>query len=67
MKNELEIIVKESGLDKTKGQVLLDNFSDYFQIANDWEKKAKMILVTDAGQKAEMQMARTGRLFLREK
>jgi len=65
--NELEVIVKESGLDKTKAQVLLDNFSEYFQIASEWEKKASMILVTDAGQKAEMQMARVGRLFLREK
>ena len=67
MKNELEVIINESGLDKTKGQVLLDNFSGYFQIASEWEKKAKVIEVTNASQKAEMQMARTGRLFLRGK
>jgi len=67
MSDKLAVIVQESGLDKTKAQVLLDNFKDYFQIAGDWEKKAQMIVVTDASQIAEMQMARVGRLFLREK
>ncbi len=67
MKNDLALMIKESGLEQTKAQVLLDKFTGYFQIASDWEKKAKAITVTDAGQKAEMQMARTGRLFLREK
>ncbi len=67
MKNELEVIVKESGLDKTEAQDLLDNFTEYFEIASEWAKKASVIVVTDASQKAEMQMARTGRLFLREK
>jgi len=67
MENQLSVIVKESGLEKTKAQILLDNFSNYFQIAADWEKKAKAIVVTDASQVAEMQMARTGRLFLRLK
>ncbi len=65
--DKLAVIVKESGLEQTKAQVLLDKFTGYFQIASDWEKKAKVIVVTDAGQKAEMQMAKTGRLFLREK
>ena len=32
MEDKLLIIVKESGLEKTKAQVLLDNFSAYFQI-----------------------------------
>lgn len=67
MEDKLSVLVKDSGLEKTKAQVLLDNFSDYFQIASDWEKKAKAIVVSNADQKAEMQMARTGRLFLRDK
>ena len=67
MENQLSIIVRESGLEKTKAKVLLDNFSNYFEITADWENKAKAIVVTDASQKAEMQMARVGRLFLREK
>ena len=65
--NKLQLIIQESGLEKTKAQVMLDNFSDSFQIASDWEKKAKMIVVSSEKDTAEMQMARAGRLFLREK
>lgn len=63
----LQVIVKESGLEPTKAQVLLENFSGYFELAADWEKKAKAIVVTDEAQVAEMKMAREGRLFLRSK
>ncbi len=66
-KDQLSVIVSESGLEKTKAQVLLDNFSSYFEIVGEWEKKAKAIIVTDASQTAEMQMARAGRLFLLKK
>ena len=65
--NKLMVLVKESGLETTKAQVLLDQFSDYFKVAAEWETKAKHILVTDVSQIPDMKMARTGRLFLREK
>ena len=63
----LQVIVKESGLEGSKSKELLDNFSGYFDMAAEWEQKAKGITVTDATQVAEMKMAREGRLFLREK
>ena len=63
----LQVIVKESGLEGTKAKELLDNFSDYFTLAAEWEQKAKVLVVTDGTQVAEMKMAREGRLFLREK
>lgn len=66
-KKDLQVAVREVGLEQTKAQYLLDNFSDYFGIAADWEKKAKAIVVTDENQVAEMKMAREGRLFLRAK
>ena len=65
--NQLLALVRESGLVEAKAKILLENFSNYFEIAADWEKKAKMIVVTDISQLADMKMARTGRLFLREK
>jgi len=65
--NQLIALVRESGLVEAKAKILLDNFSDYFKIAADWEKKSRVIVVSDATQIAEMHMARTGRLFLREK
>lgn len=67
MENQLQIIVKESGLEPTKAQYILENFQGYFAVAEEWEKKAKMIVVKDASQKVDMEMARVGRLFLREK
>jgi hypothetical protein len=65
--NQLVKIINESGLDKTKAQVLLENFNNYFELAADWENKAKTLTVTDVKQVAEMKMAREGRLFLSQK
>lgn len=65
--NQLHIIVQESALPKTKADYILEQFQDYFKIASEWEVKAKGIIVTDESQKTEMEMARVGRLFLREK
>lgn len=67
MENQLLQVINKSGLDKTKAQVLLENFSSYFEIAADWENKARALTVTNIEQKAEMKMAREGRLFLKEK
>lgn len=64
---QLVRIVKESNLEPTKAQYILDNFKDYFQLAAEWEAKSKTIVVTRVDQSCEMQMARTGRLFLRDK
>lgn len=64
---QLAKIVQESGLEKSKAQILLDNFSDYFKLAAEWEIKAKTLVITDVSQKTEMKMAREGRLFLKGK
>jgi len=67
MENQLQVIVKDSGLDETKARFILENFQNYFEIASEWTKKAQTIIVKSADQKADMAMARVGRLFLREK
>jgi len=64
---KLAVIVKESGLESTKAKVILEKFQDYFEVAAEWEEKAKTIVVTDENQLVDMKLARTGRLFLREK
>ena len=66
-KNELQVIVAESGLPETKAQTLLEKFSGYFAMAAEWEAKSKVLVVTDEKQIAEMKMAREGRLFLKAK
>lgn len=67
VENQLAVLINESNLEQTKAQYLLDNFSSYFQIAAEWEAKAKTINVTNETQTVDMQIARVGRLFLREK
>ena len=67
MNNQLEVIVKESGLEQTKANYILEQFKDYFSIADDWERKAKSIVVKNEDQVADMKMAKIGRLELRKK
>lgn len=66
IKNQLQVIVKEAGLAPTKAKYILERFQDYFEIASEWEIKAKAIKVTNASQTGDMAMARKGRLFLKE-
>lgn len=67
MENQLQIIVRDSGLEPTKAKFILDNFQNYFELAAEWEKKAKTLIVTSGEQKEEMKQAREGRLELRDK
>ena len=64
---ELVRIIETSMLDKTKAQVLLDKFTGYFEIASEWERKTKELIVNDISQVTEMKMAREARLFLSKK
>jgi hypothetical protein len=65
--SQLQIIVRDSGLEKTKAEIILNKFQDYFTMAGEWETKARTIIVTDEKQTDSMKMARTGRLLLRER
>jgi hypothetical protein len=63
---ELAVIVEKSGLEKTKAQTVLDEFTAFFSQAAEWEEKTRGLVITDVSQKAEMALARTGRLQLKE-
>jgi hypothetical protein len=65
--NQLEVIVKESGLEETKANVILKKFQDYFKITAEWELRAKTIIVTDESQTDLMALAKTGRKLLSER
>lgn len=65
--NQLQVIVRDSGLEKTKADIILTKFQDYFTMASEWEAKARTIVVTDEKQTDSMKLARTGRLLLRER
>ena len=63
---ELSVIVEQSGLEKTKAQTVLDAFTGFFSQASEWEAKTRDLVITDASQTAEMALARSGRLQLKE-
>jgi hypothetical protein len=67
MANDLELIVKESGLEQTKAEVIFSKFKNFFELAGEWEKKARQIVVTSEDQEFEIEQARAGRLLLRKK
>jgi hypothetical protein len=58
--NEKENVEPETSLSIQK------NFVDYFNMVDEFARKAGMIKVTDASQKTDMQMARVLRLALRD-
>ena len=65
--NQLLEVIKSTQLDDSKSKVLIENFSSYYEIASEWQKKANELVVNDVSQVAEMKLAREGRLFLKEK
>jgi len=65
--NQLQAIVRESEIAPAKAKILLENFQDYFEVASQWEVKARAIVVTSGDQKEDMALAKEGRLELREK
>jgi len=65
-KSPLVQILETSGIEKTKGEIVLEKFTHFFQQASEWETKVKALVITDASQIREMKMAREGRLALRD-
>lgn len=65
METNLIQVVEASGMEKTKAQVILDQFTGFFEQAKEWEAKAHTIVVTDVTQVKEMKQARDGRLVLK--
>ena len=65
--NDLQVLVAQSGLEQSKAQVVLSNFSDIFEIAALWEKRAAEIHVTSAEDVGAIKLAREGRLILKQK
>ncbi len=65
--NRLSVIIKDSGLEQTKADYMMEKFKFFFQTAAEWERKAELCRVTSREQTAEMKMAREGRLFLKGK
>ena len=66
MNQELVKIVKDSGLEETQSNIILDKFTSFFQEISGLEKKAMDIVITDESQVEDMAKARESRLRLKE-
>lgn len=62
----MDLIIVDTTIQPTSADAIRAAFTPFFEQAQKWELQAKSIVVTDRTQKAEMQMARTARLALRE-
>jgi len=58
---QLQVIVKESGLQKTEAEEILETFNNIFALVGEWEKEAFDINITHESQIVDMQRAGVGR------
>lgn len=66
-KEKISSLIESSGLNDERKGLLYKSFDDFIATAQEWESKAKEIVVTDISQVEIMKTAREGRLLLREK
>jgi len=64
--NELEIVIKESGLEISQSTDILKKFNIFFEQAKEWEVKAKFLVVKNENDIEIMSQAREARLALKK-
>jgi hypothetical protein len=65
-KNELIKVVETSGLETQTASSLKERFLPFFEQAQEWRRKAGLLIVTDESQVKEMKLAREARLELKK-
>lgn len=66
MNTQITTVIKETGLMPTKAEVIIKSFVGFLEQAEEWEAKAKQIVITDISQTKEMREAREARLALKD-
>lgn len=66
MQTQLVKVIQESQVEAQTAEYLKYSFLSFFEQTEEWDKKAKGLLVTNALQVREMKMAREARLALRD-
>jgi len=67
MENQLSLILNKSGLEAVKKEYILQQFNEFSVIAEEWETRAKQIVVKEEYDTDTMKLAKEGRLFLVKK
>jgi hypothetical protein len=65
-KEELIVLIDQSGLTREKTSIIAENLSKFFDTASEWAEKIDQIVVNDPTQTREMKVARETRLMLRQ-
>jgi len=63
---EASSLIESSNLEVATVETLTGSFGEFFRRAEEWNAKAKAIVITDVSQTHEMKIAREARLALRE-
>ncbi len=64
--NKLVAVIEESGLEKTQSENILSKFRSFFEQAQEWERKAAALVVTDESETEKIAQAREARLALKK-
>jgi hypothetical protein len=66
MKDQILAVISPFGVDKDSAKDIEACFLPFVDQLKEWEERAKLLVVTEAGQAKEMQQAREGRLVLKD-
>lgn len=64
-KNELALVVEQSGIEKSKGELISNTLGSFFVKANEWNDTIESLQINDISETGKMKMAREGRLTLK--
>ena len=64
-KNELSIVVEQSGIEKTKGELISNTLGQFFEKAGEWNDTIEALQINDVSEVGKMKMAKEGRLTLK--
>jgi len=63
--NELSIVVMESGIEKSKAELITSTLGSFFNKAKEWNNTISALVINDISETGKMKMAREGRLTLK--
>jgi len=64
-KTQLTTVVEESGIEKSKGEIISNTLGKFFEKATEWNDTIEALQINDVSEVGKMKMAREGRLTLK--
>ena len=64
-KTELAVVVEQSGIEKSKGEIISKTLGEFFRKAKEWNATIESLVINDISETGKMKMAKEGRLSLK--